>query len=131
MSNQLTKMFRAPLKKYLWLLIKTCCYLACILQVAFLIVEQISPTQTETSTKEVKMEEIEFPVIFKICFKNSFDLDKVKEAGYKSVWDYFKGESKFNDSLYGWAGHTRNGSVGPGVKGETGVGRIRLIFITL
>ena len=74
-------MFRVPLKNALYLLIKSCCYFACVLQVALLIVEQISPTQTETNLKEVKMKEIEFPVIFKICFKNSFDLDKHKEAG--------------------------------------------------
>ena len=111
-------MFRVRLKNILWLSVKIFCYLACGIQVFLLIVEQISPTQTETNQKEIKMEEIEFPVIFKICFKNSFDLDKLKEVGYKSVWNYFKGESKFNDSIYGWAGHRKDGSVGPGVKGE-------------
>ena len=111
-------MFRVRLKNILWLFIKIFCYLACGIQVVLLIVEQISPTQTETKVKEVKIEEIEFPVIFKICFKNSFDLDKLKDAGYWSVWSYFKGESKFNDSIYGWAGHEKYGSAGPGVRGR-------------
>ena len=80
--------------------------------------EEIWPSQTKTDVKELKLENIDFPVVFKLCFKNSFDLKRLNDAGYSSVWNYFKGMSKFNNSVFGWAGHEQNGSVGPGVTGK-------------
>ena len=80
--------------------------------------EYIKPSQTETHLKQKKLNDIEFPVVFKFCFKNSFDLSKLKESGYSSVWDYFEGKSRYNDSIYGWAGHSADGSVGAGIEGN-------------
>ena len=106
------------IKGIFWVSIQGCCYCAFIIQIVMLISEQINPTQTLTHLEETKMEDIDFPVVFKICFKNSFYLDQLKAAGYNSVWQYFQGVSRFNRSVFGWAGHTENGSIGEGVKGE-------------
>ena len=80
--------------------------------------EQIKPTKTETRLQEKKLNEIEFPVVFKICFKNSIDIEKLKMAGYRTDRQYFRGQSWFNKSIYGWAGHVQGGHTGPGVKGR-------------
>ena len=102
----------------LWIFIKSVCVLSFLVQMCFQLYEQVHPSQTETVLEDKKLDDIEFPVLFKICFKNSFDLTKLEEAGYSSVSKYFSGVSKFNKSLYGWAGHTENGTVGEGVSGN-------------
>ena len=79
--------------------------------------EQLNPSQTETFLEEKKLDEIEFPVLFKVCFKNSFNLKNLEEAGYSSVWNYFMGVSKYNKSNYGWAGNMKEGGVRGGVTG--------------
>ena len=37
----------------------------------------------------------------------------LNEVGYEDTWSYFLGQSKFNQSVYGWAGHTEDsGTIG-------------------
>ena len=79
----------------------------------------MKPSRTETIEEETNLGEIDFPVLFKFCFKNAFNLEKVKESGYKNVWEYFCGKSKFNSSVYGWAGHKENGGIGLGISGNS------------
>ena len=57
------------------------------------------------------LDEIEFPVLFYVCITPAFHIEKIIEAGYSNLWYYFMGESRFGNTTYGWAGHTRNGSV--------------------
>ena len=47
----------------------------------------------------------------------SFNLEELKEAGYESNWKYFVGQSRHNASLYGWAGHKKDGNVTGSDKG--------------
>jgi hypothetical protein len=55
----------------------------------------------------------EFPIIFKIWANPAFNMTALSEEGYDTesggIYDYFLGQSKYNRSLYGWAGHS-NGS---------------------
>ena len=104
-------------KKYILYSIQYGCAFAFFIQMCIYLNEQVHPTLAATTLEENKLEDLEFPVIFKLCFQNSFNLEKLVKAGYSSVSNYFKGESRFNSSLYGWAGHNSNGSVGPGVSG--------------
>ena len=100
-------------------LVKYGCVLAFLVQMSVFVHEQIHPSLTFTSLEEKKLEELdEFPVIFKICHHNSFNLKKVKAAGYSSVSKYFLGRSYYNNSMYGWGGHHSNGSIGRGVAGR-------------
>ena len=59
---------------------------------------------------EQDLDEIEFPVLFKVCITPAFKIEKIIESGYTNLWYYFMGKSKFSN-IYGWAGHTRNGTV--------------------
>ena len=38
--------------------------------------------------------------------------------GYESDVAFFKGKSMYNESLYGWSGHTENGSTISNVEGN-------------
>ena len=55
------------------------------------------------------LNEIEFPVLFKVCVTPAFRMEKILESGYSDLFFYFLGKSKFGNN-YGWAGHTSNGS---------------------
>ena len=57
----------------------------------------------------MKLEELEFPVVFKISLIPGFNTTALNEAGYNDSWSYFQGKSKFDNSTYGWAGHSRLG----------------------
>ena len=59
---------------------------------------------------EKDLDEIEFPVLFKVCITPAFKIEKIIESGYSNLWYYFMGKSKFSN-IYGWAGHTENGTV--------------------
>ena len=55
------------------------------------------------------LDEIEFPVLFKVCITPAFKIEKIIESGYSNLYMYFMGKSRFG-KIYGWAGHRENGS---------------------
>ena len=61
----------------------------------------------------------DFPLLARICIRPGFDILALREAGYNSVDGYFSGNSRFNRSVIGWAGHTQDGKV---------VGKVEEIF---
>jgi hypothetical protein len=69
----------------------------------------INPEQTNTNVH--KKELAEFPLILKICPNPGFNEIAVREAGYQDSFHYFEGQSKFNHSVYGGAGHTSESGV--------------------
>ena len=60
---------------------------------------------------EQDLDEIEFPVLFKVCITPAFKIEKIIKSGYSNLWFYFMGKSTKSSKIYGWAGHTRNGTV--------------------
>ena len=104
-------------RNFFKLLLQVSCYVGFLIQIILLAVEEIKPSQTETSLNEIRLEDIEFPVVFKLCFKDNMDLDKLRDSGYETIFRYFEGKSKFNNSTYGWAGHEKDGNIGKGVEG--------------
>ena len=79
--------------------------------------DEIHPLETVSHRVEKKLDEIHFPVLFKICIKPAFKLHELKTAGYHSIWKYFTGQSRYNASVFGWAGHTKDGKVYGSVQG--------------
>ena len=67
------------------------------------------PNSTKTSIFEVQLEGV--PVVIKICPNPSFNSTALQELGYLDNLNYYYGISKFNNSVFGWAGHTENGSI--------------------
>ena len=68
--------------------------------------EWINPVQKTTDITEKKLNDMKFPIIFKICMKPGFNVAALNREGYASITDYFLGQSRYNSSIYGWAGHT-------------------------
>ena len=52
----------------------------------------------------------------------AFDINdqdaRYTKVGYKDSWNFFQGQSVFNDSVYGWNGHQKNGSTLGTVEGN-------------
>ena len=65
------------------------------------------------------LQEIKFPLAFKLCVDpdNNDSIVNYRKFGYQSSYDFFRGESMFNESLRGWNGHTSNHSILGTVKG--------------
>ena len=67
------------------------------------------------------LKEIKFPLAFKLCMVSRQDhssFENFHKYGYSTPSAFFRGESRFNASLRGWSGHTRNNSILGSVKGE-------------
>ena len=79
---------------------------------------QINPLETVSHIEEMSLDNIDFPVVFKICIKPAFNISELNHAGYNSIWGYFKGQSMHNASVYGWGGHFKNGTSIGTVEGE-------------
>ena len=62
------------------------------------------------------VEEIKFPLAFKLCVDTE-KKDIVKSNRKFGYTDFFQGQSRFNKSIRGWNGHTRNNSNLGTVKG--------------
>ena len=101
--------------RLLWRSVNVACTLAATIQLACVLKQFLAPKQTNTSLENVDLEEIKFPLVFKICSQPGFNVAAIREAGYghrtskNDVANYFFGQSRFNFSTVGWAGH-RNGS---------------------
>ena len=98
------------------------CFLLFLIHISIIGYYQLYPTETSTKLSERKLDDLDFPVLFKICLNPAFNEDKIKEVGYYSLWSYFTGKGRWRNSngsaVYGWAGHWENGSTISSVKGE-------------
>ena len=104
------------LHKYLWNFLKFACSIAFIIQISASVKSQISPENTVTKTVKTNLENVDFPVAFKVCMKPSFSDEQMKKVGYEDPYSYFAGRSKYEYRLdgmgrHGWAGHTAEGGV--------------------
>jgi hypothetical protein len=120
-----------------WLLVHFACTAALLVQLGFVFWNgYIRPSVTNTVVEERDLQDMDLPVIFRICILPGFNDTALEEEGYGSITKYFKGESKYNHSLLGWAGHTNTSGVRGGVaevlarvRGHTARGAIRHIHI--
>ena len=101
-----------------WLFIYLVCFIAFLCQLFSLIGSYVHPSQTVTSVEKKDLNDIPFPVLFKICIKPGFDREELLTAGYLHAGRYFLGESRFNGSIHGWAGHLPDGRVKGNVAGR-------------
>ena len=91
--------------KHHWKIINTLCCAAFIWQFYGVLHDWIVPTQKTTDMTKKNLNDFDFPIIFKICVQPGFNITALKDEGYSGINEYFLGKSRFNNSLYGWAGH--------------------------
>ena len=94
------------LVKHHWKILNLLCCFAFSWQLYGIMDDWIHPSRKTTDITEKKLEDLEFPIVFKVCLKPGFNITALKEEGYESFSGYFTGQSRYNKSIYGWAGHT-------------------------
>ena len=104
-------------KRYFWRCVQISCSVAFIVQICFLIKDQIKPHETKIFKEEKYLRSIDFPILIKLCFQDAFNHTQLNNTGYNSVFDYFLGQSFYDKNIFGWAGHTSHGTEGAGIKG--------------
>ena len=100
--------------KHHWKVLNFLCVIALTWQLYGILAERITPSNRATDISQKKLSDWdEFPIIFKICLDQAFNTTAIREGGYDSIFEYFTGESRFDDSILGWAGHnsTTNNTV--------------------
>ena len=114
------RMFTKQLGPFSWfkLLIKLSGFLCYLVHMYFIFHNQVFPSETFTRLEEKQLDDIEFPVIFKLCVTPALNMTELKSAGYKNIWRYFVGQSAYNTSLYGWGGHSSQGTPMQSVRGN-------------
>ena len=94
------------------------CFIFFLVHSAIIGWQQLFPSETFNHVREKKLDDIEFPSIFKICINPSANLTELKKVGYDNIWNYFIGRSLFNRTIFGWAGHTSEGREMASVEGD-------------
>ena len=100
--------------KWPWLLVHLICGLALLVQLKSVFINYMEPTVFNVVVEERDLQDMDFPLVFKICVKPGFNNTALEEAGYNTTFgplEYFLGRSKYNRSSYGWAGHTATSGV--------------------
>ena len=92
--------------KTLWVLANLAGTIILTVQLAHVLEGYIRPTVTRTWEEEILLKDIEFPLVVKVCVVPGFNQTAIHEVGYADAWNYFRGQSRFNNSFIGWAGHT-------------------------
>ena len=94
--------------KTIWVLANLACTVVLAIQLTHVLEGYLKPTITRTWEEEVPLQDIEFPLVIKICVVPGFNQTALLEAGYQNTYSYFAGQSRFNNTLFGWAGHTED-----------------------
>ena len=92
-------------------LVNVTCFFAFSIQFTSVLTGFLDPTQTNINKHEEELLGKNFPIILKICVNPGFNDTAINEAGHKNIFDFFVGRSKYNNSVYGWAGHTKDGGI--------------------
>ena len=93
--------------KTIWVLANIVFATFLTLQLANVLEGYIKPQTTRTWDEYARLDEMEFPLVIKICVIPGFNQTALQEVGYKDTISYFLG-SYNNNSAYGWAGHTKD-----------------------
>ena len=98
------------------------CAMAFIVQMSLLVVDFLDPSDLNTITYQLKLQKIPFPVNFKLCAIPGFNQTMLTQYGYlvnsakdkyichsclnQDIPAYFHGQSRLNNSIFGWTGHS-------------------------
>ena len=68
-----------------WVLLHLACSLAVSIQVVLVLQEFVNPQTTNSEIKEIHLQDLDFPLLFKICVDPSFNDTAVEALGYDSI----------------------------------------------
>ena len=75
----------------LWILSNVVFTVFFTIQLAHVLQGYIKPQTTRTWDEYARLEEMEFPLVIKICVIPGFNQTAVREFGYKDIFSYFVG----------------------------------------
>ena len=111
-----------------WLLITLPCSLAFLLQMASIVNNFLNPTLSNTVSKTVNLNEMDFPFLIKICLKPDFNERAVKEAGYINSLAYVMGEQGNESSV---SGCSEDGSEGCSIGWADQTGSLEFVNLVI
>ena len=87
----------------------------CIYNSGRVIYRLIEPEFPLIQVYKKRLQDIEFPLIFHICLcvpktRTKENGNWYKPFGYNGDYEWFIGQSMYDNANYGWSGHTKNGS---------------------
>ena len=83
----------------------------CLLHIFVNLRVTLNPTNPDIRVYDKALKDVPFPILFKLCGKEIRNSsERFKIYGYKNEINFFAGRSKFSDNIFGWNGHTENGS---------------------
>ena len=80
--------------------------------------DRYNKNKTTTRTSLVDLKDIKFPLKFSILVHPGFDPNLLRTAGYNNPTGYFAGRSMYQDGVFGWAGHSKEGEPISSVSGN-------------
>ena len=94
----------------LWILSNVVFTAFLTVQLAHVLEGYVKPQTTRTWDEYARLEDMEFPLVIKICVIPGFNQTALEELGYYDASSYFLGRDKYDNynSTYGWAGHTKD-----------------------
>ena len=105
-------------------IIQSILVIVCVVHICSIVYFKANPVLPDIMKYKKNIEDIDFPISFIICINSkNKGIEKMNKNGYLDEWYFFSGESRINDSIIGWAGHSENGPIY-----ETAEGRQNLIF---
>ena len=92
-----------------------CCFLVHISLNGYYI---LYPSLPEIKRTNVNLKDINLPLSLKVCVSEiSNSYERYSNFGYKYAFTFFEGRSTYNESLFGWAGHSKDGSTREEISG--------------
>ena len=86
------------------------------------------PNLPDIRIYKTDLQKIDFPIVFKMCATETQNSTaRYTNVGYEDSFDFFKGVSRYNKSLYGWSGHHENGSTIARVEGKIDIKYYQLL----
>ena len=73
------------------------------------------PDVPDLKVSKKHLKDIDFPLNFKLCFHDiENSRSRYQKYGFNYDYDFYRGKSMFNGSIFGWNGHDKLGfTVGP------------------
>ena len=111
-SSIFIKMFLSSIK--ITKIVNCLLVVACGLHVGYIVLSIVNPEFPQVRLYKEQLRNVEFPISFQICV-NEFNVtnstnEKYQQYGYDGIWEYFRGQSRYNSTIVGWAGHKQNHS---------------------
>ena len=91
----------------------------CLLHIIINFHVALYPPNPDIKVYDKALKDMSFPILFKLCGKEIYDTsERFQLLGYRNEIRFFSGRSKFNPNIFGWNGHTENGSTIGSVSGR-------------